>query len=168
MPGNRPHYILLPVSPLFITFSLVCAFMLNLMPWGRWLGAPDFVALVLVFWGIHQPRKVGIGVAFCMGLLMDVHDASLLGENALAYTLLSYFAIMIHRRVLWFPTLTQAMHVFPLLLMAQAIQLIVHRERGGGNFVARNHLAAAGAPAPRGRPRPHPSDLTDLNRPIRA
>jgi len=122
---NRPHYILLPVSPLFIAFSLVCAFMLNLLPWGRWIGAPDFVALVLVFWGIHQPRKVGIGIAFCMGLLMDVHDATLLGENALAYTLLSYLAIMIHRRVLWFPLATQAMHVFPLLLMTQAIQVLV-------------------------------------------
>ncbi|MDN4060713.1 rod shape-determining protein MreD [Massilia sp. YIM B02769] len=126
MPANRPHYILLPVSPLFIAFSLTCAFMLNLLPWGSWIGAPDFVALVLVFWGIHQPRKVGIGVAFCMGLLMDVHDASLLGENALAYTLLSYVAIMIHRRVLWFPVLTQALHVFPLLLLAQAIQSLVH------------------------------------------
>jgi rod shape-determining protein MreD len=123
--SNRPHYILLPVSPLFIAFSLVCAFMLNLLPWGRWVGAPDFVALVLVFWGIHQPRKVGIGIAFCMGLLMDVHDATLLGENALAYTLLSYLAIMIHRRVLWFPLVTQAMHVFPLLLMTQAIQVMV-------------------------------------------
>jgi rod shape-determining protein MreD len=122
---NRPHYILLPVSPLFIAFSLVCAFMLNLLPWGRWVGAPDFVALVLVFWGIHQPRKVGIGIAFCMGLLMDVHDATLLGENALAYTLLSYLAIMIHRRVLWFPIATQAMHVFPLLLLTQAIQVAV-------------------------------------------
>jgi len=125
MPVSRPHYILLPVSPLFIAFSLVCAFMLNLLPWGRWIGAPDFVALVLVFWGIHQPRKVGIGVAFSMGLLMDVHDATLLGENALAYTLLSYFAIMIHRRVLWFPVITQAVHVFPLLLLAQAIQVLV-------------------------------------------
>jgi rod shape-determining protein MreD len=122
---NRPHYILLPVSPLFIAFSLVCAFMLNLLPWGRWVGAPDFVALVLVFWGIHQPRKVGIGIAFGMGLLMDVHDATLLGENALAYTLLSYLAIMIHRRVLWFPLVTQAMHVFPLLLLTQAIQVMV-------------------------------------------
>jgi len=125
MPANRPHYILLPVSPLFIAFSLVCAFMLNLLPWGRWVGAPDFVALVLVFWGIHQPRKVGIGIAFCMGLLMDVHDATLLGENALAYTLLSYLAIMIHRRVLWFPIATQAMHVFPLLLLTQSIQVVV-------------------------------------------
>ncbi len=122
---NRPHYILLPVSPLFIGFSLMIAFLLNMLPWGHFIGAPDFVALVLVFWGIHQPRKVGIGVAFSMGLMMDVHEATLLGENALAYTLLSYFAIMIHRRVLWFPVLTQAMHVFPLLLMTQAIQVMV-------------------------------------------
>ena len=122
---NQPHYILLPVSPLFITCSLLCAFLLNLLPWGSFVGAPDFVALVLVFWGVHQPRKVGIGLAFFMGLLMDVHDATLLGENALAYTLLSYFAIMIHRRVLWFPILTQALHVFPLLVMTQAVQVLV-------------------------------------------
>ncbi|MDC8760611.1 rod shape-determining protein MreD [Janthinobacterium fluminis] len=122
---TRPHYILLPVSPIFIGFSLLCAFLLNLLPWGGLTGVPDFVALVLVFWGIHQPRKVGIGVAFFMGLLMDVHDASRLGENALAYTLLSYFAIMMHRRVLWFPLMTQALHVLPLLLLTQSIQLLV-------------------------------------------
>lgn len=122
---SRPHYILLPVSPLFIGVSLLAAFLLNLLPWGRLIGAPDFVALVLVFWGIHQPRKVGIGLAFFMGLLMDVHDATLLGENALAYTLLSYSAIMIHRRVLWFPVMTQALHVLPLLLLTQSIQLMV-------------------------------------------
>jgi rod shape-determining protein MreD len=96
-----------------------------LLPWGHAVGAPDFVALVLVFWGIHQPRKVGIGIAFFMGLLMDVHEATLLGENALAYTLLSYLAIMIHRRILWFPILSQAIHVFPLLLLTQAIQAVV-------------------------------------------
>ncbi len=92
-------YILLPVSPAFIAISLVCASILNLLPWGGWHWVPDFVALTLVFWSIYQPRKVGIGVAFMMGLVMDVHSASLLGENALAYTLLSYFAITIHRRV---------------------------------------------------------------------
>ena len=122
---NRPQYILLPVSPIFIAFSLLIAFLLNLLPWGRFIGAPDFVALALVFWGVHQPRKVGIGTAFCLGLLMDVHDATLLGENALAYTLLSYFAIMMHRRVLWFPLTTQAVHVLPLLLLAQAVQMLV-------------------------------------------
>jgi rod shape-determining protein MreD len=122
---NHPHYILLPVSPAFIALSLIAAFLLNLLPWGSWIGVPDFVALVLVFWSIHQPRKVGIGVAFVMGVLMDVHDASLLGQNALAYTLLSYFAIMIHRRVLWFPIGTQMLHVLPLLLVMQAVQLVI-------------------------------------------
>ena len=122
---NRPHYILLPVSPLFITVTLVCAFLLNLLPWGGVTGVPDFVALVLIFWSVHQPRKVGIGVAFLMGLLMDVHNASLLGENALAYTLLSYFAIMIHRRMLWFRPLTQALHVLPLLLVMQVVQMLI-------------------------------------------
>lgn len=130
---NRPHYILLPVNPLFITASLVVAFLLNLLPWGHWNAIPDCVALVLVFWSIHQPRKVGIGIAFMMGLLMDVHDATLLGENALSYTLLSYFAIMIHRRVLWFPLLTQALHVLPLLLLMQSVQLPV-RFAVTGNF----------------------------------
>lgn len=122
---NRPQYILLPVSPLFITFSLLLSFLLNLLPWGQLIGVPDFVALALVFWGVHQPRRVGIGTAFFIGVLMDVHDSTLLGENALSYTLLSYFAIMLHRRVRWFPLITQAMHVFPLLVMAQAIQLLI-------------------------------------------
>lgn len=122
---NRPQYILLPANPLFIIASLIVAFLLNLLPWGQWVGIPDFVALVLVFWSIHQPRKVGIGVAFFMGLLMDVHDATLLGENALSYTLLSYFAIMIHRRVLWFKVPTQTLHVLPLLFMMQFVQLLI-------------------------------------------
>jgi rod shape-determining protein MreD len=130
-PNQNPHYILLPVSPLFIAASLIAGFLLNLLPWGQWVGIPDFVAVILVFWSIHQPRKVGIGVAFFMGLLMDVHDAALLGENALAYTLLSYFSIMIHRRVLWFPTGTQALHVLPLLLLAQLVSLVVRLMVGG-------------------------------------
>lgn len=122
---NRPHYILLPANPLFVTASIIIAFLLNLLPWGQWIGVPDFLALALAFWSIHQPRKVGIGLAFLMGLLMDVHDATLLGQHALAYTLLSYFAIMIHRRVLWFPIGTQALHILPLLLLTQGVQVVV-------------------------------------------
>jgi len=128
---NYPHYILLPANSFFIASSLAAAFLLNLLPLGQLVGVPDFVALVLVFWSIHQPRKVGIGVAFCMGLLMDVHDAALLGENALAYTLLSYFAIMIHRRVLWFHSGVQALHVLPLMLVTQIVQLLVRMIVGG-------------------------------------
>ena len=144
---NRPHYILLPVSPAFIFASLLLTFLLNFLPWGTTVGVPDFVALTLVFWSIHQPRKVGIGVAFAMGLLMDVHTASLLGENALAYTLLSYFAITIHRRVLWFTPMVQTMHVFPLFLLTQiiqaVIQLFVNGKFPGWSFFVESLVTAA-------------------------
>lgn len=122
---SQPRHLLLPASPVFIAFSLGVAFLLNLQPWGRLVGMPDFVALALVFWGIHQPRRVGIGIAFFMGLMMDVNDATFLGENAVAYTLLSYFAITVHRRVLWFPIRKQALQVLILLLAAQVVQMIV-------------------------------------------
>jgi len=116
---QNPHYILRPVSPRFIALSLFAALVLNLLPWGHRFWIPDFVALTLVFWNIHHARRVGIGVAFLMGLLMDVGDSTLLGQHALAYTILSYGAIMMHRRILWFSLFTQALHVLPLFLTAQ-------------------------------------------------
>ncbi|HZT54945.1 MAG TPA: rod shape-determining protein MreD, partial [Burkholderiaceae bacterium] len=92
--------LLLPVNPLFVAFTLLVAFALNIVPLGRVPMLPDFVALVLVFWNVHQSRRVGVGVAFAFGLLMDVHSGAVLGQHALAYTLLSYFAVTIHRRLL--------------------------------------------------------------------
>jgi rod shape-determining protein MreD len=121
----NPQYLLRPVSPPFIIFSLAMALVLDFMPWGRQVGVPDFVALVLVFWSTHQPRRVGIGVAFAMGLLVDVEDATLLGQHALAYTLLSFGAITVHRRLLWFSPRVQALHVLPLFLIAQCAGLVV-------------------------------------------
>jgi rod shape-determining protein MreD len=123
--GARPQHLLRPVNPLFIWFSLIATFLLNLLPWGRAPFVPDFLALALVFWNVHQPRRVGMGAAFVFGLLMDVHDAALFGEHALAYTLLSYGAIALHRRIQWFPLAAQALHVLPLLLIAQVASLAV-------------------------------------------
>jgi rod shape-determining protein MreD len=119
------QYLLRPVNPSFIAVTLLLAFILDLLPWGRLLGIPDFVALVLVFWSIHQPRRVGMGIAFVMGMLMDVHAGTRLGENALAYVLLVYGAVLLHRRVVGFPILMQSLQVLPLFLVAQAVELIV-------------------------------------------
>lgn len=127
---NNPHYLLRPVNPAFIALSFLLAFLFNMMPWGRLLWIPDLVALTLVFWNIHQPRKVGMGIAFVLGLLMDVHDARLLGEHAMAYTLLAYFAITIHRRVLWFPVFSQALHILPLLFLAHAVPVAIRLVMG--------------------------------------
>jgi rod shape-determining protein MreD len=123
--------LLLPVNPLFIAFTLLAALALNLLPFGRAPGLPDFVALVLVFWNVHQPRRVGIGWAFLFGLLMDVHEGAVLGQHALAYTLLSFGAIAIHRRLLWFGVAEQMVQVLPLFLLAHLVSLAVRMAAGG-------------------------------------
>ena len=117
----RPEYLTQPASRAFIAFSIAVAFTLNVLPWGRLPAVPDFLALVLVFWNVHQPRKVGIGIGFATGLLMDVHAAALLGEHALAYSLLSYGALSMHRRVPFFRPAGQMAHVLPLFLGAQLV-----------------------------------------------
>ena len=127
----RGQQLLLPASPAFIWGSLLVALLLNLLPLGRVLWMPDFLAVVLVFWSIHQPRRVGLGAGFLFGLALDVHQASLLGQHALAYAVLIYFAIMIHRRILWFSVPGQAAQVLPLFAAAHAITIVL-RLIGGG------------------------------------
>ena len=126
----RGSTLLLPVNPVFIWVSLLVALVLNLLPWGRWAGMPDLLAVVLVFWNVNQPRRVGVGVAFVFGLIIDVHQGALLGQHALAYTLLSFFAITVHRRLLWFPLLSQAAQILPLFVAAHAVSLLVRLMAG--------------------------------------
>jgi rod shape-determining protein MreD len=149
MAGARiePQEILLPVRAGFIALTLVAALMLNLLPWsGAWLWIkPDFVALVVLYWCIEQPRKVGFISAWVMGLFMDVADGTLFGQHALAYSILAYAGIVLHRRVRMFSGTPQAVHVLVLLLMNDLIVLAVRKVAGAdfpglqyflGSFVA--------------------------------
>ena len=123
--------LLLPANPFFIWGSLLLALLANTLPLGRAPWIPDFLALVLVFWSVHQPLRVGIGAAFAFGIAMDVQQSALLGQHALGYTAMSYFAITIHRRLLWFSVPSQAVQVLPLFVAAHAIELLVRMLAGG-------------------------------------
>ncbi|HEX7439890.1 MAG TPA: rod shape-determining protein MreD [Caldimonas sp.] len=123
--------LLMPVNPLFVWFTLLVAFALNIVPVGRVPAMPDFLALVLVFWNVHQSRRIGVGVGFAFGLLMDVHSGAVLGQHALAYTLLSFFAIAVHRRLLWFAVPSQALQILPLFFAAHAVAMLVRVVAGG-------------------------------------
>jgi len=132
-PTHRSNRILLPARSWFITATLLLALLLNLVPLGRLSFVPDWVALVLIFWCIHQPLKVGMGTAFFLGIAMDVGDASVMGQHALAYVLLAFAGCGLSRRILWFPLLHQATHILPMLLGAQLVMLIA-RMIGGAEF----------------------------------
>lgn len=127
--------ILMPVKPLYIAITLFVALMVNLLPLTGWVLAlrPDFVALALLYWGIHQPRKIGFLPAWLLGLAMDVADGSLFGQHALAYVVMMSAAIALHRRVSMFDMRHQILHVLPILLVMQMIVLGV-RQAAGGEF----------------------------------
>ena len=102
---------------------------------------PDWLMLVLAFWGVHQSGKVGMGVGFVLGLCMDVHQSALLGQHALSYVLLMFACRLMSRRMLWFNALIQAGHMLPLFIGAHAIEVLV-RVAAGGVFPGPWALAA--------------------------
>jgi rod shape-determining protein MreD len=122
--------ILLPVRASTIVASFALALFLNFLPWRDLRLVPDFVALVLAFWCVRQPRLVGLGVAWTLGLLTDAGNGVLLGQHALAYSLLAFVAIWLSRRILWFGPALQAMHVAVILLVAQAASVLVRLAAG--------------------------------------
>jgi len=118
--------ILLPAKGWFIILSLMVALLLNLLPLqGIVLTLrPDFVALALLYWIINQPQRVGMSAAFGMGLLMDVGNSSMLGQHALAYSVMIFLALLMRRRLRIFGLLEQAPQIGLMLLAAQFITLL--------------------------------------------
>ncbi|OZI27335.1 rod shape-determining protein MreD [Bordetella genomosp. 7] len=122
-PSNvHPERLTRPAHGAFVWGTLLAAWLLSLLPWRAWPGAPDVLALVLAFWCVHEPRRVGMVAAFCFGLLMDVHDASALGGTALEYTLIAYGAVVLHRRLQRFDLWSQALHMLPVFFVARLVQ----------------------------------------------
>ena len=124
MPVSRE--LLKPVSPGFIVFSFAFALLTALIPWGRTVQfiLPDTVALLLLYWSMNQPRHVGIGWAFVMGLVLDIADGNLFGQHGMAYCLATYLMLIRHRQLAMFPLWQQSLYVGPLLLIAQAVMLV--------------------------------------------
>ena len=130
MLAERPHYILLPVRNSTIVISFVIALLLEFLPWRSLAVMPDFVALTLTFWCVRQPRKVGLGAGWLLGLLVDSGNGVLLGQHALTYSLLAFASITLSRRILWFSWWHQAMHVAVLLVVVQALEIAVRMTAG--------------------------------------
>ena len=118
----------MPASIGLVFFSFVFAYLLMLLPWsGAWLLArPDFVLLVLIFWTLNEPRSLGQGIAFAIGLMMDVSDSMLLGQHAFAYVVAVYGAQVLRVRILSFHLPEQTLHVLGLTMLASSVMLILN------------------------------------------
>ena len=107
-------------SPGFIWLTLILVWLFSLLSWRVWLPAPDLLLLVITYWCLNEPRRVGMMTAFCFGLLMDVHDGSLLGVHALTYTLAAYGTMVLGRRLQRFNSVVQCIHMLPIFVVAKS------------------------------------------------
>lgn len=126
---------LIPATGWFIFFSLVIALLLNLLPLQgiSLILRPDFVALTILYWSINQPQHLGISIAFLMGLFIDVSNVSILGQHAMAYSIVAYIAFVLHRRLRIFNPLQQVPQIVLILILMQVIILLTG-VIGGADF----------------------------------
>lgn len=96
--------------------------MFALPDWAETL-RPDWIALVLIYWCIALPERVGVGTGWLIGLILDVANGALLGQNALALAIVAYLALRLHQRIRLFPLWQQSVSV--LLLVTLHLMLVL-------------------------------------------
>jgi rod shape-determining protein MreD len=110
-------------SWLIIPITLIIAFLITLLPmpsWTIWM-RPQWVLMVVIFWAMFFPERINVGIAWVIGIFLDVMAGTLLGEHALAITLVVYFVVKLHTRLRMYPLLQQGFSIFTLTLLYQFI-----------------------------------------------
>jgi len=107
--------------------SVIAAFMLAIMPLPDWAVEfrPDWVTMVLIYWAMAMPSRIGVTVAWFCGLLLDVSYGSLMGQHAIGMVLVVYVIHLQHQRLRVASLLQQAIVIFFLLLIKQLLSLWV-------------------------------------------
>ncbi len=110
---------------LVIALSIIVALMLTVVPLPGWAQPlrPEWSALVIIYWCMALPHRVGVGIAWVVGLLLDVLTGTLLGQHALGLALIAYLTVLLHQRIRVFPVRQQALTVLVLLLLYQLVIL---------------------------------------------
>lgn len=100
-----------------VVLSLVFAGVLAIVPLPVWLELwrPDWVTLALFYWVMALPHRVGLISAWCVGLLMDVLEGTLLGLNAMVLIMSAYIALSLYQRLRMFTPLQQSMIILMLI-----------------------------------------------------
>ena len=109
----------------FVWLTLALALLLSVssMPKFMELGRPLWLALFLTYWVLAVPHRVGMTSAWCLGLLADVLNGSLLGQNALILTLITFLVLTLHQRLRMFPMWQQSTVLLVVFGLAQLVQL---------------------------------------------
>ena len=110
---------------LTIALTFLAALLLTVLPLPDWSQQlrPPWVTLVLVYWCIALPERIGVGVGWIMGISVDVLTGTLLGQHALGLSIVAFIAVELHQRVRLFPLWQQSLTVLVMLLLERLLAL---------------------------------------------
>ncbi len=117
-----------------IIFSFIVAIMLTALPLPDWAvnWRPAWVALVLIYWCMAIPDRVGIAIGWFLGLILDVQQSAIFGQNALGLALIAYLTIKSYQRMRVYPLAQQAVLICFYLLLYELIMLMITGYIGTG------------------------------------
>jgi len=113
------------IWPVTLTFILAIAFEVMPLPEALQAFRPPLVMMILIYWTMMWPQRVGVGIAFCIGICLDILHGQLLGQNALALIVVTYLTLRFHLQIRIFPLWQLTMTVFALLTFNALLQLLV-------------------------------------------
>lgn len=118
-----------------IAASFALAFLLTVypLPMGLMWARPDWVGLVLIYWVIALPQRVGIVVGFGVGLILDVIEGAMLGQNALSLSVVAYLGLILYQRLRVFDMWQQAAVVFVMVGVNQLVGTWLQNMAGLGS-----------------------------------
>ncbi len=104
-----------------VLLTIILALMLMMMPLPDSVSAfrPDWVALIMIFWTMSVPRRISVGVAWFVGIVVDVSQGTLLGQHALALCAVAYVTVKFHLLMRVFPLMQLTATIFALLALYQ-------------------------------------------------
>jgi rod shape-determining protein MreD len=112
---------------LAILASFCVALILTILPLPEWAQPfrPQWVTLVLIYWTLALPHRVGVGIGFLNGMALDVLTGTLLGQHALGLSIVAFATVTLHQRVRVFPLWQQSLVVLVLLVVEHLLALWV-------------------------------------------
>ena len=110
-----------------LLLTALVALILTVLPLPRWLDVvrPAFLVLTVLYWSVNAPRAGGLAIGFFAGLMLDVFQGPVLGEHALALSLVTYIAVREHQRIRSKPAIQQALIVFPALMLYELVLFMI-------------------------------------------
>lgn len=123
--SGRGYWVI--IVSFFLAMILALVTVPNNLPWEFGFLRPDWVLLVLIYWVIALPHRVGTFTAWVLGLVMDVLLGSLFGQHALVYLIVAYMAANLYQRLRMFAVWQQSLVVFALIGLAHLMMYWTER-----------------------------------------